>query len=127
VTPYERGQASARAGEPGPPFPKPNTAWSDRLFARGWSDEMDKIRKEKTVKLDPVREARVRRMVLFPGTWPGACLHMKRLAEPMMFGVIYPEGIQPGRICISASPGENRVAVYFDSLEALIEAGWAVD
>jgi hypothetical protein len=43
MSPYERGQAAARAGKPGPASAKPDTPWADRLFARGWSDEMDKI------------------------------------------------------------------------------------
>jgi hypothetical protein len=40
-TPYLRGVADACAGKPGPAFPKPGSSWSDRLYARGWSDAMD--------------------------------------------------------------------------------------
>lgn len=37
-SPYERGFASAAAGEAGPPFPKGDASWTEKLFNRGWSD-----------------------------------------------------------------------------------------
>lgn len=44
-TPYMRGVADARAGKLGPAFPKPDSSWADRLYARGWSDAMDETLK----------------------------------------------------------------------------------
>jgi len=38
MTPYEKGYASALAGEPGPPIPKGDATWAERLFNRGWMD-----------------------------------------------------------------------------------------
>jgi hypothetical protein len=67
-------------------------------------------------------------MVLDKSTWPGVYLCMKRISDnPMEFGVIYQEGLQPGRIVISAHPGENRTAIFFDGIDALVEAGWTPD
>lgn len=40
LTPYERGALTAEMGLPGPPFPTPDSSWSERLYARGWSDAM---------------------------------------------------------------------------------------
>lgn len=37
-TPYERGYAAAKRGEPGPPFPTGDASWAEKLFARGWAD-----------------------------------------------------------------------------------------
>ena len=38
MTPYEQGAASARRGEAGPPIPKADASWAERLFNRGWCD-----------------------------------------------------------------------------------------
>lgn len=80
-----------------------------------------------SVKLDPVREARARRMVLNPTTWATDVLPMKRMVHPMEFGVIYLQNVSPNRIIISASPGENRAAIIFGSIDELVAAGWTVD
>lgn len=37
ATPYERGYADGYALKKAPPFPTPDTPWSGRLYARGWS------------------------------------------------------------------------------------------
>ncbi|TCP91858.1 hypothetical protein C8J42_103550 [Sphingomonas sp. PP-CE-1A-559] len=39
MTPYEQGAASFKRGEAGPPIPKGDATWSERLFNRGWCDE----------------------------------------------------------------------------------------
>lgn len=36
-SPYERGREDGRQGKPAPSFPTPDSTWSDRLYARGWS------------------------------------------------------------------------------------------
>lgn len=38
MTPYEQGAASFKRGEAGPPIPKGDATWSERLFNRGWCD-----------------------------------------------------------------------------------------
>lgn len=35
---YVAGFIAGFDGDAPPPFPKPDTSWGDRLFARGWSD-----------------------------------------------------------------------------------------
>lgn len=36
-TPFERGREHGLKGQPGPSFPTPDSDWSSRLYARGWS------------------------------------------------------------------------------------------
>ena len=38
LTPYEQGEASFRRGDAGPPIPKGDATWAERLFNRGWCD-----------------------------------------------------------------------------------------
>jgi hypothetical protein len=75
--------------------------------------------------LDPVREARVRRMVPDRSTWPGGVLRMKRLHKAMPdFGAVLL--MTEGRVAILVEyPVETTVA--YPDLDALIAAGWAVD
>lgn len=47
LTPYERGEIAAEEGRPGPPFPTPDSSWSERLYARGWSDTMEAMQNGK--------------------------------------------------------------------------------
>jgi len=72
------------------------------------------------MSLDPQREALVRRMVLNPSTWPNVCLSMKQIQgdQIIAFGEIH-RPVSADQIFIN---GEE-----FDSIEALIAAGWAVD
>lgn len=35
-TPYMRGIADGEAGKSGPPFPTPDSSWSERLYNAGW-------------------------------------------------------------------------------------------
>lgn len=39
---YERGFEDGLQGKPAPPFSKPDTSWSARLYERGWSAGADK-------------------------------------------------------------------------------------
>ena len=76
---------------------------------------------------DPVRAARVRRMVPDKTTWPGPSLSMKRIEGDriMEFGVIWNQDVMPdGRIYLTLLNGREEP---FDSIEELIAAGWAVD
>lgn len=43
LTPYERGALAARERGPVPPFPTPDSSWSERLYARGWSDTVEAL------------------------------------------------------------------------------------
>jgi hypothetical protein len=74
--------------------------------------------------MDPVREARVRRMVLDRSTWPGRALCMKRTDTRMDFGVIY-EAEQP--IVIHHHPHEGTGVWTYQTIDELIAAGWCVD
>ncbi|KAA0573468.1 hypothetical protein [Azospirillum sp. Sh1] len=74
--------------------------------------------------LDPVRAARVRRMLPDKTTWPGTVLAMKRIEE----GCI----VEFGDIRSSTAPffihlGPGRAPLRFDTVDELIAAGWAVD
>lgn len=76
--------------------------------------------------LDPVRAARVRRMVTDPDTWPGAELRMKRIVDDRIvaFGKIAdPDDADGDRILLTRGGVIDR----FESVEELIAAGWAVD
>jgi hypothetical protein len=44
MTPYELGAASFHRGEAGPPIPKGDATWSERLFNRGWCDARESAR-----------------------------------------------------------------------------------
>jgi hypothetical protein len=52
MTPYERGLQDGKDLKPAPPFSRPDTPWSGRLYARGWSDGVD-------ARLAADREARL--------------------------------------------------------------------
>lgn len=77
-----------------------------------------------TTKLDPVREARARRMVLDKSTWRMDHLPMKRIGEQFEFGLISLD-VQPDNILIKDRFG--RPLVTFNSIDELVEAGWTVD
>ena len=77
-----------------------------------------------TTPLDPVREARVRRMVPDPTTWPGGVLRMKRLGKVPDFGMVI--RMTEGRVAILVEYPVPTTVVYPD-LDALIAAGWCVD
>jgi len=82
---------------------------------------------EVQMSLDPVREARVRKMVLNPSTWPSDQLCMKKISGNNLmnaeFGVMV-EWPLP-ELVIFSHGGEN--FQKFESLDELIAAGWAVD
>jgi hypothetical protein len=75
-------------------------------------------------RLDPIREARVRRMVLDPSIWPQRYLCMKRIGVKFEFGIIASD-VRPNRIVIT-DLGHVQIAA-FDNIDQLVEAGWAVD
>ncbi len=79
------------------------------------------------MKLDPVREARARRMVLDDSVWPQSSrLCMKRIGDgPMDFGVIVSGDAKPNQIIVRDY--EHEEVHIFDSIDALVEAGWTVD
>jgi hypothetical protein len=80
------------------------------------------------MSLDPVRGARVRRMVLDQSTWPNQrALPMKRIIGGRgEFGVIRAP-VDPSNIVISYYEDPNRHQGRFGSVEELIADGWAVD
>lgn len=41
-SPFALGEEAGLAGKPGPAFPTPDSPWSDRLYARGWSSGVDR-------------------------------------------------------------------------------------
>lgn len=78
------------------------------------------------MSLDPVRAARVRRMVPNPSTWHGAAmLQMKRIegGRIMEYGTIWKSKLASDRIPILSGKTE----IVFASVDDLIAAGWAVD
>jgi len=78
--------------------------------------------------MDSKREARVRRMVPDPTTWPGAYLCMKRYENDRIveFGAIFGFTDTGGIAMYVDNVPEKRVAV-FPHVDDLIAAGWAVD
>jgi hypothetical protein len=42
--PYVQGEADGLAGRPGPPFPKGNATWAEKLYNRGWEAGITKRR-----------------------------------------------------------------------------------
>lgn len=42
LSPFERGERDGLSGKPGPAFPKADSPWEDRLYARGWSRGIDR-------------------------------------------------------------------------------------
>jgi hypothetical protein len=76
--------------------------------------------------MDPIRETRARRMVLDPSAWPQrSVLHMKNMNDPMTFGVIEEGDAKPDQITIRDY--EHEEVHIFDSLDAMIAAGWTTD
>lgn len=79
------------------------------------------------MSLDPIREARVRRMLFDQSTWPNPrVLPMKRIMNNGngSFGVIKPP-VNPNDIRIITYDGQP--FEQFENIEELIAAGWTVD
>lgn len=80
------------------------------------------------MSLDPQREALVRKMVPDKSTWPSPFLRMKQLVNGTFldFGQIE-DVAADGSIVITDLESGLDEALYFDNLDQLVAAGWAVD